>query len=570
MRTEAPVGSPVAPLREAAAVAPAATGTRTAIVTRAALALAVIAAAVMIAVPLVDGQPLAGYTADDSFISFRYSENLADGHGPVWNHVGPQTDGYTSALWMALVAAPAAVGADPVVAAKVLGLLAGAGILVLLAFAGGRRAPLARVVAMAALVLSPAFMTLTVQGLETTVAAFLATAAAWLLVRAVRAPTNGSLAALNVACLLAVLARPDLAPFAGICIAALLAWLVRDRDRPALRRALAWTAGAVVLPGALWALWRWSYYGYPLPNTAYAKKSDHLIDPEARHNVRTFVTTFGWPFMAALAALAVRGLRRDRRRADPAGTWAIGAAIVGSAAFVAAGLFFSPLQGNLWRFQMPVFPVLLLCGVLLASRDDGAAALGLRGSRAARALAWAGAAALALFALTTVGETRTEVRGRWTHDRITAGKALAPFAHDGMSMFVTESGAIPLYSGWRAYDLLGLNDHHIAEHGAQPAYVASLHPDVLQFVAGPGNRPGAAYDAFRNLLRTGRYELAVATVKTNDELRPGVPPQAHFWFVRRDAARAGEVLAALRGMTAVRRLSPEMTERTAAAMDYRP
>src|SRR4051794_9753772 len=152
------------------------------------LVLAAVVVGVLVSVSLVDGKSLMSYTADDSLISFRYSQNLADGHGPVWNLTGSRTDGYTSALWMFLIAIPTALGADPAVAAKVLSLIAGAGILALLAFAGGRRALLARVIAIGALVLSPAFLTLTVQGLETTVAALMATAVAWLLFRAVRSP----------------------------------------------------------------------------------------------------------------------------------------------------------------------------------------------------------------------------------------------------------------------------------------------------------------------------------------------------------------------------------------------
>jgi hypothetical protein len=532
------------------------------------LAVAAVVVAMLVTVPLVDGKSLMSYTADDSFISFRYSENLANGHGPVWNVDGSKTDGYTSALWMALVAIPAAVEADPVVAAKVISLLAGAGILVLLAFAGGARAPLVRVVALAALVLSPAFLTLTVQGLETIVAALMATLAAWLLFQALRSPGNRELAAFNVACLFAVLARPDLFPFVGICLLGLAVWLIRRRDRAALLRALGWTAGALVVPGVLWALWRWNYYGYPLPNTAYAKRSEQLIDPEARRFVRTFVTTFALPYFIGLAVLGVRALSPRRRNVDPAGLWAIAAALVGAGAFLAAGLFFSPLQGNLWRFQMPVFPVLLLCGVLLASRDDAVAGLGLRGRAPLRALAWAGAVALAAFPLLTLDETRFEVRGRWTHDRIQAGKALAPFADGGMTIFVTESGAIPLYSQWRAYDLLGLNDHEIAVNGARPEYIAGLEPDVLQFITQPPIRPGPPYDVFRALLATGRYEFVTATVKTNDELRPGVPSQAHFYFVRRETPQADTLRTALRGMPDVRLLPPAIADRTLAQMNY--
>jgi hypothetical protein len=533
----------------------------------AALLAAVVAVTVLVTVPLVDGQPLISFTADDALISFRYSDNLANGHGPVWNLTGPRTDGYTSALWMALIAAPDAIGADPAAAAKVLGLLAALAIALMLAVAGPRRATVVRGAAIGTLALSPAFLTLAVQGMETIWAAMLATATAWLMVRAVQVPTHRRLALFNVAALLAFLTRPDLAPFVAVCVVGLGAWLIHTRDRTALVRAGAWTAGALVLPALVWALWRWSYYGYPLPNTSYAKRGQGLIDRQSLHMVRTFVTSFAWPWLLVLAVLLVRAVRH-RRRTDAAALWATCVALCASGAFLAAGLLFAPIQGDLWRFQMPVFPVLLLCAVMLAARDPVAADLGSRGPRASRVLAWGAAVLIAAFALTTLDDARVQVRGRWTYDREQAGRALAPFARDGMSMFVTESGAVPYYSGWRAYDLLGLNDHYIAQHGARPSYVAGLHPDLLQFVIDGQGRPGPAYDVFRVLLRSGQYQFALATVKTNRDLRAGTPPQAHFYFVRRDAPHASEVRTTLERLGGVRRLEPALAARAAHALGY--
>src|SRR2546423_1033041 len=151
-------------------------------------ALAVVVAAVVVTVPLLHGQSLLSFTADDAYITFRYADHLADGHGPVWNLVGPRADGYTSPLWMTLIAATDVVGIGNEAASKVLSLLAAAAIVAILTLAGGRRAPLARTVAIAALVVSPAFMAITVQGLETTTAALFATCTALALVAALRRP----------------------------------------------------------------------------------------------------------------------------------------------------------------------------------------------------------------------------------------------------------------------------------------------------------------------------------------------------------------------------------------------
>ncbi len=62
------------------------------------------------------------FTCDDAFITFRYSRNLVRGVGPTYNVEPPRAEGYTSFLWMALMAVPHLAHADPVATAKVLGV----------------------------------------------------------------------------------------------------------------------------------------------------------------------------------------------------------------------------------------------------------------------------------------------------------------------------------------------------------------------------------------------------------------------------------------------------------------
>src|SRR5690606_33595760 len=48
---------------------------------------------------------------DDAFISFRYSQNLANGHGLVFNP-GEKVEGYTNFLWTWLFSIPERLGWD--------------------------------------------------------------------------------------------------------------------------------------------------------------------------------------------------------------------------------------------------------------------------------------------------------------------------------------------------------------------------------------------------------------------------------------------------------------------------
>src|SRR5262245_25431117 len=68
---------------------------------------------------------------DDAFIFFRYVDNLLAGHGLTWNPGGERVEGYTSFLWVMLLAGPRALGAEPVLLAQVLNLALFGGTLML-------------------------------------------------------------------------------------------------------------------------------------------------------------------------------------------------------------------------------------------------------------------------------------------------------------------------------------------------------------------------------------------------------------------------------------------------------
>ena len=58
---------------------------------------------------------------DDAFILLRYAENLAAGHGPVYN-LGERVEGFTSPAMVMLEAAVMRLGAEPQLVVKLLGI----------------------------------------------------------------------------------------------------------------------------------------------------------------------------------------------------------------------------------------------------------------------------------------------------------------------------------------------------------------------------------------------------------------------------------------------------------------
>ncbi|RME43871.1 MAG: hypothetical protein D6795_18750, partial [Deltaproteobacteria bacterium] len=106
-------------------------------------------------------------TYDDALISLRYSRMLAEGHGLVWNP-GERVEGYSNFSWVILMALIRRMGGDIVAWAKIVGMLANLGTLLLLLSITARKAydPFAAA-ALAMLAFFPPFVIWGVTGLET-------------------------------------------------------------------------------------------------------------------------------------------------------------------------------------------------------------------------------------------------------------------------------------------------------------------------------------------------------------------------------------------------------------------
>src|SRR5687768_7432065 len=61
-----------------------------------------------------------GWISDDAYITARYADNLAHGHGPVFN-VGERVQGFTHPLWFLLFSGGLFILGEPIVVAVGLG-----------------------------------------------------------------------------------------------------------------------------------------------------------------------------------------------------------------------------------------------------------------------------------------------------------------------------------------------------------------------------------------------------------------------------------------------------------------
>lgn len=247
---------------------------------------------------------------DDSFISYRFSENLAGGQGFCFNP-GERIEGFSNPLWVLLLAGFSSLGLNlsagdwvlPL-AAKLLSLLCHAAIFWMIVrwAMRSRCSGYALLGGMAWMVAASANTVWAVSGLETMLHSLLLVWAAlsWSdLSGESRLPARP--AALTVALLLLVLSRPEGAMF-GVVM--LILWWWHERKTVG-RTSRGWKTAVLsfVFLIAAVTLFRWIYFGDLLPNTFYAKATGSLLF-RLRHGAQylatALLTTGGWIWILAL------------------------------------------------------------------------------------------------------------------------------------------------------------------------------------------------------------------------------------------------------------------------------
>jgi hypothetical protein len=207
------------------------------------------------------------WVCDDAFISFRYAQNLVRGHGLVFN-VGERVEGYTNFLWTMTIAAGMLLGIDPVPLSVVLGALfyfatAGAAAYIAYRLWGTSPIPFVPLAALMVLLHHDHHVYAT-SGLETSLVAFLVTLAFGVLVLAEDFKSYLAAGCLFVA---GAMTRPDAMIF-YVMAAAFVVLLGKAQ----WRRHIPLLLPLAVIYVPYWLV-RYNYYGYPFPNTYYAKSA---------------------------------------------------------------------------------------------------------------------------------------------------------------------------------------------------------------------------------------------------------------------------------------------------------
>jgi len=199
------------------------------------------------------------WLSDDAFITYRTVDNFLNGHGLRWNIV-ERVQAYTHPLWMMVVAA----AVWPVRNFLLVPLLLSVAISLLAAVLLVRRVaigPHAGLAALALLAASKAFVEYSTSGLENPLTHLLLVVLLGWHFAAPEVPRRALW--LSLAAGLLVLNRLD----SALMAAPILLALVLERGP---RASFGWIVLGF-LPLAAWEVFSIVYYGFPFPNTAYAK-----------------------------------------------------------------------------------------------------------------------------------------------------------------------------------------------------------------------------------------------------------------------------------------------------------
>ncbi len=458
-----------------------------------------------------------GYTVDDAYISLRYAQHLAQGHGLVWNPgESPRVEGYSNFLWVLLMAL-----AEKVAPGRAASLVGIAGVLCGLAclplVARLARAlgagDLGVAAAVGALAAAPCFAFWTVAGLETP--AFALAMLGGVLLFGSRTPWY------PLALALGALLRPEGAYlFAALWLVRLIADARESRLREAVTRAArdGLIFAAVFLP---FLAWRWSYYGSLLPNTVRAK---FLAFGGAAYYLWDVVRHFPLQLAALVAVFFLPGTT-GKARMDRLPLLLLPALIAASLVNCV------PTMGYYFRFFWPVLPLAFVAAGLCLD------AIGQRWRPIAIALLL-GLLAYPLFWIRPVLSTVRSQSSILAHAHRPLAEWVNHHERNDALLAVSDCGLIPYVARVNVLDLFGLNDVSIARNGFSAESVLDRRPDLIVVTSGSTRDVEPLFPWEAALVSHPRFSREYRWVRTFD----ASPYSYHLWLFER-AERAARPIA---------------------------
>lgn len=453
------------------------------------------------------------FIQDDSFITYRYVKNFTEGNGLVFN-IGERVEGYTCFLWVVVLAGVKSLGFNFISASQVLGIISSMITLLFTylisskIFPKNNGAAFNLVFSLAAVTLlasNGSFAYWAVSGMETGLFGCLITLGVYLYLLELKDGSD-SIPLSSLAFLFAALTRPEGNLIFAVTVVHKILYTLKYKkqditahtNKLTSRNNLIWL-GIYVIPALIFMVWRYSYYGYLLPNTFYAKTGSSLEYYSAGLDYTwTFLKSYG--FYGLFVLIAFYTLTSKERFYSYLYLVMIFAVFTLYVIFVGGDV----LRPN--RFFVPIMPVFFILV------QEGLAMLtGLFDKKREMALgAIIGIAFTAGFSYYTYSKEAEVIKGYADLEKglvekmkITGTwlKTKQQQAGKPLTVAATTIGAISYYSEVILVDMLGLTDKEVA-HNPKPIpeisskdvgwrernynveYIMSRKPDYIYFSTG--------------------------------------------------------------------------------------
>lgn len=471
---------------------------------------------------------------DDAYISFRYAENFAKGLGLVYNTF-EQVEGYTNFLWTILLGMFASLKMDLTFVSKLLSGLSAIGSIIMLylfskqLFMQRRNGWFLSAMVMVLFAAMGSQARYVVSGMETLFFTFLLCLSIYIFLYS----PNKFLAGIVFG--LTAMARPEGVMYFLISLGYsvfISSKLIEDQQFTR-SEIIKFIIGFAITYGPYF-IWRVGYYGYPFPNTYYAKASDITLFRVMRgwNYFREIVGKWSLLFPLFLSLFSLKSWKSDR-------FWFFAACIFGAttAYFILVGGDFIVWFGP--RFLIPALPFLLLMTM------EGARIITelkffpeicsqpililLSGFLLINGLWFSWPSKLYKLDNFSAQMRSWKELGVWMEKNLPEGTTIATDA----------AGLIPYYSEFYTIDMFGLTDEHIAHldisdsgtgivahEKIDPEYILERYPDciVSTWMDEKGQAISAGLASVQDEFKDNYHLIALAKVRNG-------PPQDDRWVI---------------------------------------
>lgn len=241
--------------------------------------------------------------------------------------------------------------------------------------------------------------------------------------------------------------------------------------------------GVSAILGGAYFLWRWNYFGYPLPNPFYKKGGGGLYWDSFWESLGNLIR-FGGPFVLAFL-FGFRSRQKTRQTI---------AFLIPLIIFASAFVLISNETNFGGRFQYALWPLILLSWYPLVEGFEAEFKFTFLHPTDVRIrnvwiltelviafgiLNYSVSQNCSLTAAQTTCGVAYEADGRYDVARM-----LSEYQGKGYVIATSEAGLLPFYSNWKAIDTWGLNDEWIAHHGQiTDGYLDLYRPNIIAFHA---------------------------------------------------------------------------------------